>query len=124
MRPGLGTEILTDDFSRASRWDIASSDEASAAIKNNRLTLSVQSEVYMLSLRNDLMLTDYYAEITARPSLCRNEDSYGLLAAVRLFQIRNTKSRPPAARGTPARSAAAAPCQWWWSWLPWPWSCP
>lgn len=79
MRPGLGAEIITDDFSRASRWDIASSDEASAAIKNNRLTLSVQSEVYMLSLRNDLMLTDYYAEITARPSLCRAEDSYGLL---------------------------------------------
>lgn len=79
MRPGLGEEIITDDFSRASRWDIAASNEASAAIKNNRLTLSVQSDVYMLSLRNDLVLTDYYAEITARPSLCRAEDSYGLL---------------------------------------------
>ena len=79
MRPGLGAEIITDDFSRASRWDIAASNEASADIKNNRLTLSVQSEVYMLSLRNDLVLADYYAEITARPSLCRAEDSYGLL---------------------------------------------
>jgi hypothetical protein len=79
MRPGLGEEIITDDFSRASRWDIAASNEASAAIKNNRLTLSVQSDVYMLSLRNDLVLTDYYAEITAQPSLCRSEDSYGIL---------------------------------------------
>lgn len=79
MRPGLGAEIITDDFSRASRWDLAASNEASADIKNNRLTLSVQSEVYMLSLRNDLVLSDYYAEITARPSLCRAEDSYGLL---------------------------------------------
>jgi hypothetical protein len=79
MRPGLGAELITDDFSRSSRWDIAASNEASANIKNNRLTLSVQSDVYMLSLRNDLMLTDYYAEITARPSLCRAEDSYGLL---------------------------------------------
>ncbi len=79
MRPGLGTELITDDFSSSAKWDIAASNEASANIKNNRLTLSVQSEVYMLSLRNDLVLTDYYAEITARPSLCRAEDSYGLL---------------------------------------------
>ncbi len=33
----------------------------------------------MLSLRNDLALNDHYVEITARPSLCRGEDSYGLL---------------------------------------------
>ncbi len=79
MRPGLGDKIITDDFSDRFVWDIAASSEASADIKNNRLTLSVQSEVFMLSLRNDLVLNDYYAEITARPSLCRDEDSYGLL---------------------------------------------
>ena len=79
MRPGLGSNLLTDDFSDRFIWDIASSNEASADIKNNRITLSVQSQVYMLSLRNDLVLTDYYAEITARPSLCRTEDTYGLL---------------------------------------------
>ena len=79
MRPGLGKALITDDFSSSAYWDIAASNQASANIKNNRLTLSVQSDVYMLSLRNDLVLTDYYAEITARPSLCRAEDSYGLL---------------------------------------------
>ncbi len=79
MRPGLGQEIINDDFSDRSVWDIAASSEASADIKNNRLTLSVQSKVYMLSLRNDLVLSDYYAEITARPSLCRGEDNYGVL---------------------------------------------
>lgn len=79
MRPGLGSEIVTDDFTDKFLWDIASSNQASADIKNNRITLSVQSQVYMLSLRNDLVLNNYYAEITARPSLCRNEDSYGLL---------------------------------------------
>ncbi len=79
MRPGLGEEIITDDFSDRFVWDIAASNEASADIKNNRITLSVQSQVYMLSLRNDLVLNDYYAEITARPSLCRAEDSYGFL---------------------------------------------
>jgi len=79
MRPGLGSNLLTDDFSDRFVWDIASSNEASADIKNNRITLSVQSQVYMLSLRNDLVLADYYAEITARPSLCRADDTYGLL---------------------------------------------
>jgi hypothetical protein len=33
----------------------------------------------MISLRQDLILGNYYVEITARPSLCRGEDDYGLL---------------------------------------------
>lgn len=79
MRPGLGNEILSDDFSDPSLWNIAASSQASADIKNNRITLAVQSKVYMLSLRQELTLNNYYAEITARPSLCRGEDHYGLL---------------------------------------------
>lgn len=79
MRPGIGSTILTDDFSDPSLWDIATSDQASADINNNRLILSVQSKVYMISLRQDLTADDYYAEVTARPNLCRGDDSYGLL---------------------------------------------
>jgi hypothetical protein len=79
MRPGLGTTILTDEFSDPTLWDTATSDQASAEIDNNRLNLSTQSKVYMISLRHELTASDYYIEITARPSLCRNEDSYGLL---------------------------------------------
>lgn len=79
MRPGIGTDFLTDDFSDPLDWEIAASNQASSSIDNNRLTLSVQSQVYMTSLRRDTLLTDYYAEITAQPSLCRGEDSYGVL---------------------------------------------
>ena len=79
MRPGLSTILLTDDFSDPSLWDIAASDQASAAIQSNQLTLAVQSDVYMTSLRHDLIIADYYAEITARPNLCRGQDSYGIL---------------------------------------------
>lgn len=79
MRPGLGTTRLSDDFSDSSLWDIATSDQASAEINNNQITLAVQSDVYMTSLRRELFMDDYYAEITARPSLCRGDDSYGLL---------------------------------------------
>jgi hypothetical protein len=79
MRPGIGDAYLTDDFSRASLWDMAAADQSSANINDNRLILSVQSKVYMISLRRELAEDNYYAEITARPDLCRGEDSYGLL---------------------------------------------
>ncbi len=79
MRPGVGGEFLADDFSDPLNWEIAASDEASSSINGNRLTLAAQSRVYMTSLRRDTLLDDYYAEITAQPGLCKNEDSYGLL---------------------------------------------
>ena len=79
MRPGLGTQILTDDFSDPLLWDIAASDEASAAIENNSLILAAQSGVHMLSFRHGTVLEDFYAEITARPNLCRASDDYGIL---------------------------------------------
>ncbi|HNO93240.1 MAG TPA: hypothetical protein PKJ84_03665, partial [Anaerolineales bacterium] len=77
MRPGLSNELLRDDFSSPFDWDVVTSNDASAVMQDNRLTLAVQSQVYMTSLRHDTLLTDYYAEITAQPSLCKGEDSYG-----------------------------------------------
>jgi hypothetical protein len=79
MRPGLGTELITDDFSETFNWDVVTSNEASAVMQDNRLSLAVQSQVYMTSLRHDTLINDYYAEITAEPSLCKGEDSYGVL---------------------------------------------
>ena len=79
MRPGVSSDLVTDDFSNPSDWDVASSNDASAEIDNNRITLAAQSEVYMLSLKHDLILSNYYAEITARPSICRADDNYGLI---------------------------------------------
>ncbi len=79
MRPGLGAEVVTDDFSDSFLWDIAASNQASADIENNRLTIAVQSQVFMMSLRRELTLRDFYAEITAQPSLCRGNDNYGIL---------------------------------------------
>jgi hypothetical protein len=79
MRPGLGDILLEDDFSDPSLWNVAASNQASAAVENNRLTIAVQSGVSMLSLRQDLFPNNYYAEVTARPSLCRGDDNYGVL---------------------------------------------
>lgn len=79
MHPGLGETILTDKFSDPGNWDTAVSDLGSAAIDRNRLTLAAQPGVYLVSFRHGLSLDDFYIEITARPSLCRGGDSYGLL---------------------------------------------
>lgn len=79
MRPGLGDQLINDDFSDSSLWDIAASNDGSAAINDNHLTLAVQSQVYITSQRHELLPNDYYAEITAQPSLCRGDDSYGVL---------------------------------------------
>lgn len=79
MSPGIGRVIREDDFSDEEVWDVAVSDSGSATISRNRLTLVVKSSYYLASMRRELPLSDFYAEITARPSLCRGEDNYGLV---------------------------------------------
>jgi hypothetical protein len=79
MNPGVGRTILEDDFSDEEVWDIATAESGSAAINRNHLTLVVQPGYYLASMRREFPLSDFYAEITARPSLCRGEDNYGLV---------------------------------------------
>jgi hypothetical protein len=79
MSPGIGRPTLRDDFSDEALWDTAKGDSGSAAIAMERLSLAVQPGYYIASMRLELPLDDFYAEITAQPSLCRGEDSYGIL---------------------------------------------
>jgi hypothetical protein len=79
MNPGIGEIILSDDFSDESLWDVAASDQGSAAISRNRLTIVVQPGIYLASMRRDLVTENFYVEITAHPNLCRAEDNYGIL---------------------------------------------
>jgi hypothetical protein len=79
-RPGLGPVIFTDDFSDESQWLTAESSQGSAIIIDNRIVLAVREpNVGMLSLRDGPILSDFYAEIVARPRLCTGRDDYGLL---------------------------------------------
>jgi hypothetical protein len=48
-------------------------------IKDNQITLGVQSGTYVVTLRDDRVFSDFYAEIKAKPILCRDGDEYGLL---------------------------------------------
>ena len=79
QKPGVGSVVLTDNFSSASDWNTAVSDEATVDVSNDQLTIAVQPGIYGLSMRQNMNFNDFYVEITARPSLCRDGDEYGLL---------------------------------------------
>ncbi len=78
-KPGIGRLLLTDDFSSDAPWNPAASEDASLNVSGNRLTVAVQPGVNAFRVRQGLTLSNFYAEITARPSLCRDGDEYGLL---------------------------------------------
>jgi hypothetical protein len=80
MRPGVGALIASDDFSDQSQWQVQRSETGSIAYGRGELTLAVaQSRGALFSLRAAPVLTDFFLEIEAYPSLCRSGDAYGLV---------------------------------------------
>jgi hypothetical protein len=79
QKPGVGSIVLTDDFSSGADWNTAASDEASVDVSDHQLIIAVQPGILGISLLQNNNFNDFYAEITARPSLCRAGDEYGLL---------------------------------------------
>jgi hypothetical protein len=78
--PGLTDVIFTDDFSDPSHWQISSSDQAASIIEGNRLILVVRAPgATIMTPRNEPLLHNFYAEVTARTSLCSGQDDYGIL---------------------------------------------
>ncbi len=78
--PGLGETLATDDFASGAAWNTVTSDQGNISVSRNRITIAVKEpQIYMISLRNEPLLTNFYAEISAHPALCRGGDSYGLL---------------------------------------------
>lgn len=80
QRPGRGALLLEDDFTNAELWTSNATAAGRAAVNENLLTLAIsQPKGYLFSLRTEPLLTDFYLEISASPSLCREADEYGLL---------------------------------------------
>lgn len=78
--PGIGDLLFADNFEAAAFWNVARSERASAQVADNRLTLSLASgPLSIASLRNEPLLGDFYAEVTANVSLCRGRDQFGVL---------------------------------------------
>ncbi len=80
MRTGLGALILSDEFNSETTWSLQSTATGSVALGENELTIAFQEEAgYLYSFRQGPELANFYAEITASPSLCQGADEYGLL---------------------------------------------
>ncbi len=80
QKPGVGNILLQDDFTTSVNWNTGSSDQASVGVSANQLTIAAQPGVApVVSFRKDMTFNNFYAEITAQPSLCRDGDDYGLL---------------------------------------------
>ena len=79
QKPGVGAITLSDDFSSPDLWNPASSNDGSAIINESGLTLAVPAGSYIFRIRADLVVSNFYAELTASPNLCKGQDEYGLL---------------------------------------------
>jgi hypothetical protein len=128
MRPDFGRAVLLENFDNGDSWTLGRSGSSSVALGKNELTIAIapsSSRVYAYSVRQEPVLTNFYAEITASPSLCRGNDEYGILvrynSAVdyyrfslscdgqarldRIFQGQASSPQPWVASGSIARGA-------------------
>lgn len=80
QRPAIGEIELTDDFATEKNWQTLETSAGSIAYGKGDLTIAIsQPRGYLASLNKEVLLTDFYLEMTISPSLCRGNDSYGLL---------------------------------------------
>jgi hypothetical protein len=83
MRPTTGKVLLQDDFSDPSAWTLSETESGSTAVSINELTIAIgETNAYLFSTREQPTFTDFYLEITAATSLCRELDEYGVLFRV------------------------------------------
>lgn len=83
FRPGIGPLIFRDDFTNPAAWSLSSGGSGSVALGLNELTIAIGDEdTYLYSVRRDWIVSDFYLELTASPSMCRDLDEYGILLRV------------------------------------------
>ena len=80
LHPGVGEQIFEDLFTPDSHWQTGRDTAGSMAYGDHEFTLAIrQPKAMLVSLNRQLFLSDFYLEVTINPSLCRGEDTYGLL---------------------------------------------
>lgn len=71
---------MSDDFSSGEAWTLGRTSAGGAALGKNELTIALSEPgAYVASLRDGPVLSDFYLEITASPTLCKGLDEYGVL---------------------------------------------
>jgi hypothetical protein len=82
-RPSYGSLILADDFQETAAWVTGQLPAGTVTLNQGSISLVVSQERgYLSTMRQNTALTDFYAQITANPTLCRGADEYGLLLRV------------------------------------------
>jgi hypothetical protein len=81
FHPGVGSLIFTDSFDQLELWDTSSSAQASAELTRNRLVLSIigPGPLSIISMRNQPVMGDFFAQAMVDISLCSGKDQYGML---------------------------------------------
>jgi hypothetical protein len=78
-----GEIIFTDNFDDPAKWTSGRMTAGSVVFGARELSLGVaQPKGYLFSFRQETNLSDFYLEITASPSICRDKDEYGVLFRV------------------------------------------
>ncbi|MEA2008419.1 MAG: hypothetical protein U9O54_04820, partial [Chloroflexota bacterium] len=78
--PGTGDIIFSDDFSTAGTWLLEDTSRGSVNINNNAINLVINTPgVFLYSVLEEALFTNFYVEITARTNLCVGKDEYGLM---------------------------------------------
>jgi hypothetical protein len=78
----LGDLLFEDQFENADLWTVTVRPDGRVSLGKGELTLAQQptgSRALLTSLRQETVLTNFFAEITATTSMCRGLDEYGLL---------------------------------------------
>jgi hypothetical protein len=80
IKPDLGETLFSDNFINPNGWTTGKRPAGRISLGKGELTLAVnQPGGYLYSLRQAGVLGDFYAEITASPSICLGGDEYGML---------------------------------------------
>jgi hypothetical protein len=80
QRPGVGAALLVAGIAPGQPWQTGKSAAGTISLSGSELTLAVaEPKGTLASLLARPQLGDFYAEISAAPSLCRGADAYGLL---------------------------------------------
>lgn len=78
--PDLGKILFQDDFSSPGSWTLGKTSAGAIALGINELTIAIhEPHAYVYSVRQEPVLDNFYLEITTSPTLCRDEDEYGIL---------------------------------------------
>jgi hypothetical protein len=79
-KPGVGEILYQDQLASAVGWSIPDENDGAVSASEGGLTLAAEpGAVPVVTLLQGVVFQDVYAEITARPSLCRDGDAFGLL---------------------------------------------